>query len=98
MVVLMSQNEFEFKSERGICDDRNAAEGFLLMMMMMMMQSVSWREVEYGTGPVWPDKNRQMSIEVPKNFFTRKMNDFDTFTKIALELGRLGQINCCQML
>ena len=69
MVVLMSQNEFEFKSERGICDDRNAAEGFLLMMMMMMMQSVSWREVEYGTGPVWPDKNRQMSIEVAQKWF-----------------------------
>ena len=22
--------------------------------------------------------------------------DFDTFTKIALECGRFGQINCCQ--
>ena len=32
---------------------------------------------------VWPDKNRQMSIKVPQNGFTRKMNDFDTFTKIA---------------
>ena len=30
--------------------------------------------------PVWPDKNRQMSIKVAKNGFTRKMNDFDTFT------------------
>ena len=33
--------------------------------------------------PVWPDKNRQMSIKVAQNGFTRKMNDFDTFTKIA---------------
>ena len=31
---------------------------------------------------VWPDKNRQMSIKVAQNGFTRKMNDFDTFTKI----------------
>ena len=28
-------------------------------------------------------KNRQMSVKVAKNDFTRKMNDFDTFTKIA---------------
>ena len=32
---------------------------------------------------VWPDKNRQMSIKVAQNDFTRKMNDFDTYTKIA---------------
>ena len=28
-------------------------------------------------------KNRQMSIKLPKNDFTRKMIDFDTFSKIA---------------
>ena len=28
----------------------------------------------------------------------RKMKDFDTFTKIAWECRRLGQINCCQRL
>ena len=28
-------------------------------------------------------ENRQMSIIVAKNDFTRKMIDFDTFTKIA---------------
>ena len=33
--------------------------------------------------PVWPDKNCQMSIKLPKNDFTRKMIDFETFTKIA---------------
>ena len=33
--------------------------------------------------PVWPVKNHQMSIKVAQNDFTRKMNDFDTFTKIA---------------
>ena len=32
---------------------------------------------------VWPEKNHQMSLKVPKNDFTRKMIDFDTFTKIA---------------
>ena len=37
---------------------------------------------------MWPifsvtRKNHQMSIILPKNDFTRKMIDFDTFTKIA---------------
>ena len=43
-------------------------------------------------------KNCQMSKKLPKNDFTRKMIDFDTFTKIALECGRFGQINCSQRL
>ena len=41
-------------------------------------------------------KNRQMYIKVAKNNFTRKMTDFDTFTKIANECGRFGKINSCQ--
>ena len=36
--------------------------------------------------------------KLPKNDFTRKIIDFDNFTKIALECGRFGQINCCQRL
>ena len=32
---------------------------------------------------VWAEKIRQMSIKVAQNDFTRKMTDFDTFTKIA---------------
>ena len=32
-----------------------------------------------GLGTVWPDKNRQMSIKVTQNDFTRKIIDFDTF-------------------
>ena len=28
-------------------------------------------------------KNRQMSIKLPKNDFSSKIKDFDTFTKIA---------------
>ena len=31
----------------------------------------------------WPEKNRQISIKVAQNDFTRKMIDFDLFTKIA---------------
>ena len=30
---------------------------------------------------------------MPKNDFTRKMIDFDTFTKIALEYGDFGKLN-----
>ena len=33
---------------------------------------------------------------MPKNDFTKKIIDFDTFTKIAWECWRFGQINCCQ--
>ena len=30
--------------------------------------------------------------KLPKNEFTRKMNDFDTFTKIASDVGNLGKL------
>ena len=33
---------------------------------------------------------------MPKIDFTRKVIDFDMFTKIAYACGRFGQINCCQ--
>ena len=39
-----------------------------------------------------------MSIKFAQNELTRKMNDFDTFTKIPHECERFGQINCCQRL
>ena len=39
-----------------------------------------------------------MYIKLPKNDFTRKMIDFDTFTKIDYECERFGQTNCCQRL
>ena len=32
---------------------------------------------------VWQVKCCQISIKLPKNYFTRKMKDFDTFTKYA---------------
>ena len=32
---------------------------------------------------VWPEKNCQMSIKVAQNDFTRKIIDFNTFTKIV---------------
>ena len=36
--------------------------------------------------------------KLPKYDFSRKMIDFDTFTKNAQECGRFGKINYCQML
>ena len=48
------------------------------------------------SSPVWPVKNRQMSLKVVQNDFTRKIKDFDTFIKFAYECRRFGQINCCQ--
>ena len=44
---------------------------------------LTW-DMNYSLQSVWPEKIRQMSIKVAqKPFFARKMNDFDTFTKIA---------------
>ena len=40
---------------------------------------------------VRPEKNRQMSIKVAQKYFTRKMNDFDTFTKMPKNVGNLGE-------
>ena len=37
-------------------------------------------------------KNRQMSIKVAQNDFTRKMKDFDTYTKFVQNVGGLGKI------
>ena len=41
-------------------------------------------------------KNCQMSIKVAQNDFTRKIIDFDIFTKNTKECERIGQNNCCQ--
>ena len=35
---------------------------------------------------------------LPKNDFTRKIKDFDNFTKIAQKCWQFGQNNCCHML
>ena len=40
----------------------------------------------------------KMSVKLPKNDFTSKIKDFDTFTKVAYECGRFGQNNWCQRL
>jgi len=32
-----------------------------------------------------------MSIKVAQKYFTRKMNDFDTFTKMPKNVGNLGE-------
>ena len=42
--------------------------------------------------PVWPEKNRQISINLPKNDFTRKIKDFETFTKLPKNVGDLGKL------
>ena len=34
----------------------------------------------------------------PKTDFTRKMKEFDTFSKIALKMWQFGQNNCCHRL
>ena len=48
-----------------------------------MRRQTKVEDANFSTEPVWPVKSRQMSLKVaPKNDFTRKMKDFDTFTKI----------------
>ena len=41
----------------------------------------------------WSIKGRQLSIKVAQNDSTRKMKDFDTFTKIACKYGWIWQNN-----
>ena len=53
---------------------------------------------ECDTYAVRLEKNRQMSIKLAQNDFTRKIKDFDSFTKIPKECECFGQINCCQKL
>ena len=36
-----------------------------------------------GMRLVWPEKKRQMSKKIAKNYFTRNMIDFDIFTVIV---------------
>ena len=39
-----------------------------------------------------------MLKKLPKKYFTGKMKDFVTFTKMPKKVGRFGQINCCKSL
>ena len=41
---------------------------------------------------VWPEKNRQMSKKLPKTDFTRKITDFNTFTKLLKNVGDLDKL------
>ena len=47
---------------------------------------------------VWPKKITKCLFKLPKNDYTIEIKHFDTFTKIAEECRRFGQINCCQRL
>ena len=51
-----------------------------------------------GWWAVWPEKIAKCLEKLPKNDFTTKMIDFDTFTKIDQDCERFGQIHCCQRL
>ena len=53
---------------------------------------------ELGIPPVWSEKIARCLLKLPKNDGTRKMIDFNIFTKIAQECGRFGQMHCCQRL
>ena len=59
---------------------------------------LKFSDAHHHHATVWPVKIRQMSIKVAKNDLTRKIKDFHTFTKVALECGRFGQTNCCHRL
>ena len=42
--------------------------------------------------PVWPEKIAKRLYKLHKNYFIRKRIDFDTFTKIAKNVGDLGKL------
>ena len=44
------------------------------------------------------EKVAKCLYKLPNDDFTRKVKDFDIFTKIAYNCGQFGQNNCCHML
>ena len=46
-----------------------------------------WANALLRQAPVWPDKNRQMSIKIAQKWFHSKMIDFDTFKKLPKNVG-----------
>ena len=40
----------------------------------------------------WPEKIAKSLLKLPKNYFPRKMIDFDTFTKMPKNVGDLGKL------
>ena len=47
---------------------------------------------QFLSPPVWPVKNRLMSIKVAQKLSHRKMNDFHIFTKMPNNVSNLGKI------
>ena len=68
------------------------------MLEKIVKRNLMLKFLKDWTQAEWPEKNRQMSIKVAQNDFSRNMIDFDIFTKIAKECGRFGPIDSCQRL
>ena len=49
-------------------------------------------------GSVTSKKLPNVYKSCPQKYFTTKIKEFDTFTKIAYACWRFGRINCCQRL
>ena len=68
-----------------------------LGVMLFILNPISHPiDFDRGSRAVWPEKKSPNVYKSCPNDFTRKMIDFDTFTKIAC--GRFGKIICCQSL
>ena len=55
----------------------------LLLFSFYYLKSSSMRMCRKGEWAVWPEKIAKCLQKLPKNDFTRKIEDFDNFTKIA---------------
>ena len=70
-------------SNKSYCGWRQYDDGDLLLAR---------GRIQWDWGPVWPVKNRQMSIKMPKNDFTSKIKDFDTLQKLPKNVRDLGKL------
>ena len=76
--------------------EREAAGEVLLFVIATTWLLLNFASGQSWSDSAWPEKIAICLLKLPKNDFTRKMIDFDTFTKIAWEFERFWQINCCQ--
>ena len=86
-----------YRSRRFGISDKSISIQAKLIFQKFVFQRMRMRERDTHPNKCDQKKNRQMSKSC-LNDFTRKMIYFNTFTKIAYECGRFGQINCCQRL
>ena len=69
-----------------------------LSLYLSIYLSICFQNVSLARISVTSKQSPNVYKNLPKNDFTRKIKDFDNFTKIAQKCWQFGQNNCCHML